>query len=82
MCDICGSTDRVGAVVHRQMVAHMPYVQDTCRSCSRKNALRYYREGGEPIYARRSGDTDTAPEPTTDETPRGGLDPGLTSREW
>lgn len=82
MCDQCGSTDRVGRVIHRQMVADRPYIQDTCARCSKANALAYYRNGGAIIYARRAKDADAAPEPTTDETPRGGLDPGMTSREW
>jgi hypothetical protein len=78
-CDICGSTDRVGAVVHRQMVA--PYVRDTCRTCSRQSALRYYREGGTPIYYRRPAGE--APPPTPGDTaPSSGLDVGPTSREW
>lgn len=85
-CDMCGSTRDVGAVVHRAMVAHVPYVKDTCRTCSRKNAVRYYREGGAPIYARRGNEENTAPAASdTGTTPRptsGGQDVGPTSREW
>ncbi len=52
-CDACGSTKDVGEVVHRQMVAHRPYIKDLCGRCAKAVALAYYRGGGEPIYASR-----------------------------
>lgn len=76
-CDMCGSTVRVGAVVHRQMVP--PNVKDTCALCSKRNALAYYRNGGAPIYARRATDSETE----AGQAPAsGGLDVGPTSRKW
>jgi hypothetical protein len=51
-CDVCGtSVGNVGEVVHRQMVAHIPYVRDACDACAKRLALSYYRGGGEVIYA-------------------------------
>ena len=80
---MCGSTRDVGAVVHRAMVAHVPYVKDTCAVCSKRNALRYYREGGKPIHARRGMEADS-PAATDTATPTSGdgQDVGPTSREW
>ncbi len=59
MCDLCGASGEnvVHIVVQREMVKHRPYVRDACGDCAKRLALRYYREGGEPIPLAAFGDS-------------------------